>query len=384
MRYIFRLFRILLAPMVLAILLTASVSATKPQPVPDAPPPPRFPGSIREEQLFPGCLVSPAPPPHGPHHGHTYTCSTSPATCLSPEIKTYRCVHCGHAFQWTGNQLGNHSYSPPQVIPPTAASRGYTLRTCALCGEQECTNITYLEYGDEIRFLIYHEVMPQAYIDNLRGSRSMFVSSENFRSQMELLKQEGCYVMRIEEATDALMGLQPIPARAVCICFDDGYKSNIEYAAPILREYGYPAVIYVTMYALGGDYQPEFDPRGIQKLSLFEYEPYRDLITLGCHTWWHHLDMRSCSLEELQADFEMCRQTYPDYTEYFAYPLGCWTQDIAQLLAQLGFRSAVTTEARPALLGDNLYGIPRYGIYGWYTDQDLYRILNDPGPQHIR
>ena len=37
----------------------------------------------------------------------------------------------------------------------------------------------------------------------------------------------------------------PLPARAVLITFDDGYRDNLENAVPILSQHGYPAVLFV-------------------------------------------------------------------------------------------------------------------------------------------
>ena len=74
---------------------------------------------------------------------------------------------------------------------------------------------------------------------------------------MRALREENCFVMPLEDVVSALKGEHPIPARAVCITFDDGYKSNIEFAAPVLREYGFPATIFMTMYYLDGTYEPE-------------------------------------------------------------------------------------------------------------------------------
>ena len=47
----------------------------------------------------------------------------------------------------------------------------------------------------------------------------------------------------------------PLPDGAVLITFDDGYRDNLENAAPVLHKHGYPAVQFVPL-AYVGDRQP--------------------------------------------------------------------------------------------------------------------------------
>ena len=48
--------------------------------------------------------------------------------------------------------------------------------------------------------------------------------------------------------------------------------------------------------------------------------------------------------------------------EHFAYPNGDYRDDILNIVRDIGFRSAVTTEARSLGPGANIYAIPRFGI----------------------
>lgn len=65
-----------------------------------------------------------------------------------------------------------------------------------------------------------------------------------FRWQMQLLAD--CFnVLPLDEALRAL-DADRMPPRAVCITFDDGYRSMHDVALPILREFGFPATVFVT------------------------------------------------------------------------------------------------------------------------------------------
>lgn len=70
-----------------------------------------------------------------------------------------------------------------------------------------------------------------------------------FRWQMELLAN--CFnVMPMHTALQSLRSGR-MPPRAVCITFDDGYRSTHDLALPVLRELGLPATVFVTTGYLG-------------------------------------------------------------------------------------------------------------------------------------
>lgn len=67
---------------------------------------------------------------------------------------------------------------------------------------------------------------------------------DTFRWQVALLKQ--CFnVLPLAEAVQ-MLGSARMPARAVAITFDDGYRSTHDLALPVLREFGLPATVFVT------------------------------------------------------------------------------------------------------------------------------------------
>ncbi len=71
-----------------------------------------------------------------------------------------------------------------------------------------------------------------------------------FRWQMELLAT--CFnVLPLHEAVQ-LIGTGRMPPRAVCITFDDGYRSVHDLALPVLQEFKLPATVFVTSGYVGG------------------------------------------------------------------------------------------------------------------------------------
>ena len=52
-------------------------------------------------------------------------------------------------------------------------------------------------------------------------------------------------ILPLREATEKLWAGR-LPARALCITFDDGYRDNAIHALPVLTEYHAPATFFVT------------------------------------------------------------------------------------------------------------------------------------------
>lgn len=85
----------------------------------------------------------------------------------------------------------------------------------------------------------YHRILPVP--DPLLDSEP---TVDTFRWQMELLAK--CFnVLPLHDAIQMLAN-ERMPARAVAITFDDGYRSTHDLALPILREYNLPATVFVT------------------------------------------------------------------------------------------------------------------------------------------
>jgi peptidoglycan/xylan/chitin deacetylase (PgdA/CDA1 family) len=131
--------------------------------------------------------------------------------------------------------------------------------------------------GDRARLaiLIFHRVLDEP--DPLLAE----VDAATFAQQMSFIKKEFT-VLRLGEAC-ARLAQRSLPARSVCITFDDGYADNERVALPILARLELPATFFVATGFLGGRTMFNDDvieivrtaPPGIHDLSAFG---------LGTHT----------------------------------------------------------------------------------------------------
>jgi peptidoglycan/xylan/chitin deacetylase (PgdA/CDA1 family) len=101
-------------------------------------------------------------------------------------------------------------------------------------------NLALTEKGEmRLCILNYHRVLDVS--DPLLESEPDIGA---FRWQIELLAN--CFnVIPLYDAVVAFEE-QRMPPKAVCITFDDGYRSTYDRALPVLKEYGLPATVFVT------------------------------------------------------------------------------------------------------------------------------------------
>lgn len=94
-----------------------------------------------------------------------------------------------------------------------------------------------LRGGNRAAVLMYHRVHPEPDV--------LSVSPERFATHVRFLR-EYCHPITLSELVRALEEARPLPAGAVVVTFDDGYRDNFTHAYPILAAHGVPATFFVT------------------------------------------------------------------------------------------------------------------------------------------
>ncbi|HEY3310607.1 MAG TPA: polysaccharide deacetylase family protein [Anaerolineales bacterium] len=93
--------------------------------------------------------------------------------------------------------------------------------------------------------LLYH------HIGTTKSKNPYFVSVDEFRTQMQALKDWGYTTISATLLADALEDGARLPLRPIVITFDDGDESVYTTAYPIMRELGFIGVNYVVADYIG-------------------------------------------------------------------------------------------------------------------------------------
>ncbi len=98
--------------------------------------------------------------------------------------------------------------------------------------------------GNRLLILCYHGV---SIADEHEWNNQLYMSPAALRERFEILKRGGYAVLPLDDALSRLRA-RSLPPRSVAITFDDGAYDFYARAFPILREFGFPATVYLTTY----------------------------------------------------------------------------------------------------------------------------------------
>ena len=200
-----------------------------------------------------------------------------------------------------------------------------------------------------------------------KGNGSV-ISTKEFEWQLKWLHDNGWRTLSSQQLVDFLYKGVPLPEKSVLITFDDGYASNARYAAPLLRQYGYTAVIFVSGTLLAEQASP-WDAEQLQMLDPATMQSCADVFEFHSHSYALHntdasgsplmLSQTAASLtEDTQANLPFCTGT-----TLYAYPYGAFNENTLTVLPQNGVRAAFTTEQGYASVQGDAMQIGRFIVF---------------------
>ena len=164
-----------------------------------------------------------------------------------------------------------------------------------------------------IPVLMYHKLDPVK-------ADYLTVTGAQFQAQMEWLDQQGYQTLRMEQFFEYLSGKlkrADLPSQPVMITFDDGYRSILDYAVPILEKYQFTATVFLTTGFVGKS-KDDLDEPSIQAWVQAGHE-----VALHTHL---HPSYRDGDLGEkmrdLDLNLEWFRERTIPYFKALAYPFG--------------------------------------------------------------
>jgi peptidoglycan/xylan/chitin deacetylase (PgdA/CDA1 family) len=212
-----------------------------------------------------------------------------------------------------------------------------------------------------------------------------YVPKRAFRAHLDLLEKGGWKVLDVGTALAAGNGSARFPERAALLTFDDGYRSVLEHAAPLLAERGIPAVAFVPTAFVGRTSEWDSGTREPPE-ALCSWDELRELEALGISVQSHGMTHRAASRlgpmeleEELAGSKAHLEEELGTPVELFAFPYGdAGAGEVRAALVRAGYRGAclygggVVTEPMA-----DPFALPRLVIG---SDTDLAAVLTGANP----
>ena len=211
-----------------------------------------------------------------------------------------------------------------------------------------------------LRVLFYHRVSADR--DELSVHPSLFAR------EMQLLADQDYRVVDVVRILD-LMAEGQVPGRTIGLSFDDGYLDNAEHALPVLREHGFCATVFVTTAVTDGRSSFVWFE---QQPPLLRWDEIVDLdrggvLTFEAHSLTHPnllaVDDRRARAEIFGSKAEL-EERLGRSVSVFSYPAGLFSDRERRLVAQAGYRAAVSCEPGVNRRDTDLFAIRRRQIDG--------------------
>ena len=175
---------------------------------------------------------------------------------------------------------------------------------------------------------------------------NLCVPVARFRAQVELLLEAGFELVTVAELARAAAGRPAPPPGLAALSFDDGMDNNLTVLAPLLREYGIPATVYVITGLIGEPnpwLAPGLGARMLTGPELLELQAAG--VELGAHTV-SHPDMATLDHAACLAEARNSRDALEALTgrppATFAYPFCRFSPAAARAVQDAGFEAAVS------------------------------------------
>lgn len=164
------------------------------------------------------------------------------------------------------------------------------------------------------------------------------VTPARFRRQIEWLS--GAFeLLTVSEAIEQWQQ-DSLPRNPAVVTFDDGFRSTIETALPILESHGVKATHYVVPGRLGERFE------GSRVMDRDDVIDLRDRgHEIGAHTM-SHPDLTAVDRETARCEIVKSRESIESITgdkpRSFAYPYGAFDREMTHLVREAGYESATT------------------------------------------
>jgi peptidoglycan/xylan/chitin deacetylase (PgdA/CDA1 family) len=224
-----------------------------------------------------------------------------------------------------------------------------------------------------VPILTYHKFCtgdsPDAYTININ----------RFEEQMAYLENNGYNVISITQLMKCIDN-NFFPEKPVVITIDDGFKSVYTLAFPVLRQYQFPATLFLYT---------DFIDNGPDQLSWQEIKEMIDGgMEIGSHSLSHcnllnmkqnesHIDYLKRIDKEITLSRAILERNTGSSVQSFAYPYGVYSQQIKMLAKQAGYQVLLNVNGMNNSIPIDAYSLNRQIIPASFSIKQFESLLQE-------
>ncbi|MCM0607325.1 MAG: polysaccharide deacetylase family protein [Xanthomonadaceae bacterium] len=214
--------------------------------------------------------------------------------------------------------------------------------------------------------LMYHRV-PSEPIDTQNRT---FITRDNMKKHFEFFKSRGFTPIHFADYDKWTRGEGELPKKPIFLTFDDAYSDNYENLYPLLKEYGFKAIIYLlgdrTIKSNVWDQasgEPVCRLMDLEQIGELNRSP---LIEWGSHSMTH-AKLTESKLGERQFEIQASKNVLEDFLGTkilsFAYPYGSVNAALKKEVELAGYAYGIATDSGGMNIEDDRMQIFRANIF---------------------
>lgn len=227
----------------------------------------------------------------------------------------------------------------------------------------------------KVPILMYHHVGPLPNApDKIRIG--LTILPDNFEAQLKFLQERGYTSIDFYQMQYALTLGQPLPAKPVVFTFDDAYEDVYQFALPLMKKYGFTGTVFVPT---------QFLDEG--RADYMNWDQAKELADAGWRLEPHtkdHVEVknrpRDYLIYQIYGSMETLRFHLGYQPRFFAYPSGEYDDKAIEILKEVGYWGAVTTDSGQYHRLAIAYKWGRIRVSGNEVLQDLANRLGEKYP----
>ena len=248
-------------------------------------------------------------------------------------------------------------------------------------------NVTSEDGAREVAVLMYHRMIDDKDLSDIHYDEngelhSTIITKSEFDKQMAFLNEKNYVSLTAKELQLFLEEKIEVPKKSIVLTFDGGFKDTAAVAYPVLKQNNLTALNFLITGTVTKA-NPQFDPGDVQYLSTTDLKDICDVFEFQSHTYNMHQNLINNkdffeikSKEEIQLDLETSIINLGGGNRSFAYPYGANNEKTIDILKESGFKMAFTTKYKNAKPREDIYQIPRKGVYHGTSIKKFKEAIN--------